>query len=156
MITLKGDTTTDIVNLYYRNNLKVNPSMHDILELMSFITLDFENIEHVRYRTFWDFFDEVANNIETGKWRMHPYMWKTYIMNASYTPMSASDVEKRHDALRNKCINMLRESNLPIGKLSNRQLLLRWSRNPNGFQDILSTVKTMVELNKLFSKKEGI
>jgi hypothetical protein len=97
--------------------------------------------------------DEVLNNIATGKWTMHPYQWKPYIVNATYLPMSEQDIEKRSRKLQTQCINMLRERNLPTTNLNHRQLLLIWVRNPNGFQDILSTVKTMVELHKLFSKK---
>lgn len=148
-----GCPIPEIAGIYFRNKGKTFHSVEDTLDLLELVKIDINNIRRNPYAPYWEFLEEVVDNIATGKWKSHPYNWKPYIMNASYLPLAEHDIDRRSDALRNKCINMLRDLNLPIGELNNRQILLKWIRNPNGFDDIMSVVKTMIELNKLFSKK---
>lgn len=153
MIRVNESDFALVADVYLKNRNRSIHSIDDVLDLIKVVKLDIDNIERVEYQPYWDFMDTVANNIKTGKWTAHPYVWPTYIMNADYKSMSDKDIDVRVNSLRNKCINMLKDNNLPTGSNCNRQLLLRWVRNPNGFQDIMSVMKTIVELNKLFSKK---
>lgn len=144
----------ELADLYMKNKWSKTGNIDDLLEMMSYIHIDIDNIRKVPYTPYWDFLTEVANNIDSGKWVMHPYNWKTYIMNANYVPMTEQAVMQRCNALRARCIQILEAHEAPVDGLKNQRLLLIWIRNPNAFQDMLSVMKTMVELNKLFSKKE--
>ncbi len=144
----------EIEDIYSRNQYRVDKNIDDFTEMLSFINIDIDNIKKIPYGPYWDFLDEVANNIDSGRWTMHPYMWITYIKNANYLPMPEQAVNQRCDALRNRCIKILDAHGYPINGMCNRYLLLIWARHNNSFQDILSVIRTMVELNKLFSKKE--
>lgn len=144
----------EIADIYNRNKNRLLYSIEDVLSLLELVTVDVTCARRNIYAPYWDFLTEVANNIETGKWSMHPYMWKPYILNATYVAMPEKSIDARQKALREKCENILRGSNIPVnGTDANKQLLLKWIRNPNGFQDIMSVVKTMIELNSLFSNK---
>lgn len=151
--TISDLPIASLADIYMRNKNFSSNNMEDFLNIISYFKLDIDNINRVPYTPYWDFLDEVANNIDTGKWTMHPYMWKTYIMNASYTPMTEHAVQQRCDALRNRCIKTLEDSGLPVNGMKNRYLLLHWCKHQNAWQDILSVIKTMIELNQLFSKK---
>lgn len=144
----------ELADIYMRNKWSREGNIDDLLEMMKYIQISIDNINKVPYTPYWDFLMEVANNIDSGKWVMHPYNWKTYIMNANYLPMTEQAVTQRCNALRARCIQILETHGAPVDGLKDQRLLLIWLRQPNAFQDILSVMKTMVELNKLFSKKD--
>jgi hypothetical protein len=145
----------EIADIYNRNKGRVIHSIADVLDLADLVKIDINAIKRIPYAPYWDFLTEVASNIETGKWAMHPYMWKKYILNATYLPLPEKAIDEREKALREKCQNILRGMNVSVNSPdANKQLLLKWFRNPNGFQDVMSTVKTMIELNNLFTGKE--
>lgn len=144
----------EVADLYMKHKYGRGGDIHDLLKMIKYININIDDINKVPYTPYWDFLMEVANNIDSGRWVMHPYNWKTYIMNANYVPMTEQAVEQRCNALRARCIQILESHGAPVDGLKNQRLLLIWIRNKNSFQDILSVMKTMVELNKLFSKKD--
>ncbi len=159
MITIKEsdkdieETIAKFANIYVKNANLSTKHIEDMFEILDLITIDIDNMRFIKYDPYWDFLDEVANNIDSGKWKMHPYMWKQYILNANYTPLTGQAAQQRCSALRARCVKILEDSNLPVNGLKNRYLMLRWTRNPNAYSDMISVIKTMIELNKLFSKK---
>lgn len=146
----------EIAELYNRNKNRKDFLIEDILAITDLFTIDIDNIKRVPYAVYWDFMMEVVSNIDTGKWTMHPYMWKRYIVNATYVQMTVNEIDKREKQLRDKCIEILKKNNISsVGPMTGNQLKLKWVRNPNGFLDILSTLKTMIELKNLFYNQEN-
>ena len=154
MLKMADKDICTFLEIYEKDKDNSNPSIENVLAVLDSVNFQIDSCVATS-PAYWEFMSSIVSNIETGKWTMHPYMWVSYVAAAGpdESCMNDSKIREQQKALSNECINMLRRLKIPQHGFGNKTMLIHWMRNPNGFQDILATVKALIDLNNLFSKK---
>lgn len=103
---------------------------------------------------YWLLLSQLPGAIEFGKWITDPANLRMNLTSLSKTKVAANQRQRKSDVWDIEVNRMFKANNLPRNEVGWRRLMLKWLRNPKGFQQMLQAARLLVDI-KNFNVKEG-
>lgn len=150
MITFTQGVLEEVDRLHALEYRRIEPDIASITSLINIIdTRTFGAGGVIDAHIYWQFLHEILDNIETGNWTTVPLNWTEFYRTSDTSDLTERQVAQETEQYLKHREHVLRKLNITVGPLQEKQLILAWLRNKNGFKDMLSVSYALANFHRI-------
>ena len=150
MITFTQGVLEEVDRLHQLEYKRLQPDINSIISITNIIdTRTFGSGGVINAHIYWQFLHDVLHNIEHGIWTTMPCFWTEFYRVSDTSDLTERQVAQETQQYQDHREHVLRQLNIAKSPIQEKELILRWLRNHNGFKDMLSVCHALANLHRI-------